>query len=159
MTLAQIKSTQWQLSTAGPGQVVEGVDDINQAISIIILTVPGSDPLRPLFGCGLVDLIDRPSNVVGADMAASIDKALRLWEPRIKVLKITYRVMMEQIFFSISWQMRIGFQQGQADVLLGLFDSLVKSPIFEDLTPYLSAVLATEDFNPIVNEMDQGLQQ
>lgn len=159
MTLPNATTTQWGLSTATPGQIVEGVDEINQCIAVILCTTPGSDPMRPLFGCGLGDLIDRPANVSGAAMAAAIDKALRIWEPRIKVVKITYQVMEENIRFGVSWQLKVGFGAGQAEVLLGLLDALVKSPLFEDLAPYLSAVLSTEDYDPLTTETSQPLVQ
>ena len=149
----------WGLSTEKPGQIVQGVDEVNQTISTIICTAPGSDCLRPLFGCGLPDLVDRPSNQVAPIMAQAMAAALRVWEPRIEVLKIKYNVMEHQIFFSLMWKMRVGFQYGQADLLVGLLDNLVKSPLFEDLTPYLSAVLSTETFEPLTTETGEGLQQ
>lgn len=158
-TIPGVTSTMWGLSTAGPGQIVQGIDEVNQTISTIICTQPGSDCLRPLFGCGLLDLIDRPSNVVAPSIAQAMAAALRVWEPRIEVLKIKYSVMESNIFFTLTWKMRVGSLYGQADVLVGLLDNLVKSALFEDLTPYLSAVLSTETFEPLTTETGDGLAQ
>ena len=55
MTLVtEIQSAEWSLSTSGFGEVVEGFEDINQCISLIIGTAKGSDPLRPDFGADVL---------------------------------------------------------------------------------------------------------
>jgi uncharacterized protein len=157
MSVKGITSAMWGLSVAGPGQTVQGVDEVNQTISTILCTPPGSDPLRPLFGCGLHDLLDRPSSQVGPQLAQSIAQALRIWEPRIEVLRIKYSLMAEHIFFEISWKLRVGVGAGDAALLVGLFDGLVKSPLFENLVPYISAVLATETYEPVTTETGAGI--
>jgi phage baseplate assembly protein W len=61
-TLADIVSTNWQLSNITIGTVAEGIDDIRQCIGIILTTTKGSDPFRPLFGSDIWQYIDTPIN-------------------------------------------------------------------------------------------------
>lgn len=151
-------ATDWQIDINTPGAIVQGLQDIDQCIGIILTTVPGTDPLRPLFGCGLHNYIDQPALQAGAQMAREIATALRLWEPRITVPKITYSVMAEHIHFSIPWKMKVGYSSGDASLLVGLYEQLVMSPIFSDISPYISAVLATESLFPISTETGIGLE-
>ncbi len=43
----------WQPALQAPGEIVRGLDDIRQAIQIILRTPRGSDPHRPEFGSNL----------------------------------------------------------------------------------------------------------
>ncbi|MCC7753101.1 baseplate protein, partial [Escherichia coli] len=43
----------WQPTLQAPGEIVRGLDDIRQAIQIILRTPRGSDPHRPEFGSNL----------------------------------------------------------------------------------------------------------
>jgi len=60
ITLADITSADWSLMLDSPGQpgagignVVMGVDDVDQCIAIILTTPKGTDVLRPTFGTDL----------------------------------------------------------------------------------------------------------
>ena len=50
----------WQPALQAPGEIVRGLDDIRQAIQIILRTPRGSDPHRPEFGSNLHLYIDWP---------------------------------------------------------------------------------------------------
>lgn len=50
----------WQPALQRPEEYVCGLDDIHQAIHIILRTPRGSDPHRPLFGSNLWRYIDYP---------------------------------------------------------------------------------------------------
>ncbi|HKD77359.1 MAG TPA: hypothetical protein VKB76_17775, partial [Ktedonobacterales bacterium] len=73
VTLDDISSADWSLMLdssslsgkpgSGIGNVVQGVADVNQCITIILTTPLGSDPLLPTFGCDLLSWIDRPVDV------------------------------------------------------------------------------------------------
>jgi phage baseplate assembly protein W len=78
----------WSVSLYSFGATVEGVDDVEQAIAIILRSPPGCDPLRPDFACDLVSLIDRPVTAVSAEAVRRIRAALIRWEPRIAVTAV-----------------------------------------------------------------------
>jgi len=96
--------TNYQLSAIGVGVIAVGLADIRQCIDIILRTVPGSDPLRPLFGCGIYKYIDAPVNIAVPNMKLEIFEALNIWEPRINVTAVTHEIVNENIIFSISYQ-------------------------------------------------------
>lgn len=71
------------------GELVTGVDDIGQCIYIILATPKGSDPHRPTFGSDLHNYIDFPIDAARPHIVREVVDALRLWEPRIKVMRVT----------------------------------------------------------------------
>ena len=90
--------------------LASGVDDIEQAIRLILGTAPGERPMRPEFGCSVHDLV---FDTIDAEMVGRVEtavhRALARWEPRIEVdsldfdlgeadhgrltITITYRVL------------------------------------------------------------------
>jgi uncharacterized protein len=129
ITLADIQSADWslmldatavQLGLSGPGSgignVVQGVADINQCIAIILSTPPGSDPLRPTFGCNLWRFIDYPVNAAIPHLVREITEALTIWEPRIKVLSVVVNLVPNDVSanvnahlnVAITWQLNAG---------------------------------------------------
>jgi uncharacterized protein len=94
ITLADITSANWSfaldlseggLAGAGIGKIVEGTDDIDQCIGIILSTPLGSDPLRPTFGLDQGLYIDVPISIMASKLAGPAKLALETWEPRIIV--------------------------------------------------------------------------
>jgi phage baseplate assembly protein W len=66
--------------------LARGVQEIEQAMLIILLTSRGQRPRRPEFGCAIHDLIFAPNNSTTAGLAEYyVREALMLWEPRIDV--------------------------------------------------------------------------
>ncbi len=64
-------------------------NDIEQAIRIILMTPKGQRVMRPNFGCGIHDLLFAPNDSATAGLAAHYaEDALRMWEPRIRVLEV-----------------------------------------------------------------------
>ncbi|AZE49568.1 putative bacteriophage baseplate protein [Pseudomonas chlororaphis] len=55
-----ITAAHWQPALGTPGEVVEGLRDIDQSIHIVLATPKGSDPHRPEFGSDLHLYIDWP---------------------------------------------------------------------------------------------------
>lgn len=124
-TLAQIQSADWSLmldSTAslqglasGLGYVVEGVDDVAQAIGIILTTPKGSDPFRPDFACDIIPFIDLPIDRATAHMVREITAALVKWEPRIDVSRITVAPVIDgsaqsgaRLNVTVAWRLKLG---------------------------------------------------
>ncbi|MBK9710610.1 MAG: GPW/gp25 family protein [Kouleothrix sp.] len=60
--------------------------DIEQAITMILLTPKGQRVMRPEFGCQIHDLIFGPNDATTAGLADYyVREALAMWEPRIEV--------------------------------------------------------------------------
>ena len=74
---------------SGIGNVVTGVDDVDQCIAIILTTPKGTDVLRPTFGTDLWKYIDAPINQVGPAVVREVTQSITQWEPRVKVLSVT----------------------------------------------------------------------
>ncbi len=77
----------WQPALGGNGEVT-GLEDLRQAIAIILRTPRGSDPLRPEFGSNLHLYIDYPVNRARPHLVRETVDALRRWEPRLSVVSV-----------------------------------------------------------------------
>lgn len=70
--------------------LVEGDDDVRQAIFIILNTIPGERVMRPEFGCQIHELIFAPANEETSAVAERyVTEALNRWEPRINLKRVT----------------------------------------------------------------------
>ena len=71
--------------------LARGEEDVEQAIAVILGTVPGERPMRPEFGCEIHQLV---FDTVDAEMIGQMDMAIRValdrWEPRIEVMSIDF---------------------------------------------------------------------
>jgi phage baseplate assembly protein W len=68
------------------------INDVEQAISIILLTPRGQRLMRPEFGCRIHELIFHPNDAATAGLATYyVEEALGMWEPRIDVDKVEAR--------------------------------------------------------------------
>lgn len=77
-------------STVGGIGTAEGIENIEQAMYVILATTPGERPMRPEFGCPLVDHMFAPLEPeTYGRVAADVEQALRRWEPRVDVLGVT----------------------------------------------------------------------
>jgi uncharacterized protein len=83
------------VSASVGGQLITLTDahnEIEQAIGIILMTAPGERVMRPRFGCRIHDLFYAPNNWETAVQAERyVEDALRMWEPRIRLNKVTAR--------------------------------------------------------------------
>lgn len=71
------------------GELVTDIQDVDQCIRIILTAPKGSDPHRPLFGSNLHLYLDYPVNSARPNIVREAVNALREWEPRIEVVKVT----------------------------------------------------------------------
>jgi len=66
--------------------LTRGVEDIEQAIALILGTAPGERPMRPEFGCTVHDLVfDTIDAALIGKVQTAVHEALERWEPRIEV--------------------------------------------------------------------------
>jgi phage baseplate assembly protein W len=65
------------------------VTDIEQAIQIILGTIPGERIMRPEFGSRIHELVFAPDNASTRRLAAYyVEEALDRWEPRIDIVEV-----------------------------------------------------------------------
>ena len=80
-----------QVDHRGGLALAHGDEDIEQAIGVILSTVPGERPMRPEFGCDVHDLV---FDTIDAAMVGKMDLAIRAaldrWEPRIEVVELDF---------------------------------------------------------------------
>ncbi len=121
MNVKDIRSSEWGLSMAELGAVVEGINDIKQCLNIIMYTRKGTDPLRPEFGCGAIDRIDQPVNVAIPGMIKDIIEAVTLFEPRIDMVKskITSELSGSQVTFTLNFKIKNSVETGQQNITYG----------------------------------------
>ena len=73
-----------QIDPRGGIALSRGADDINQAIRIILETMPGERVMRPQFGCRVKELLFAPRNAETRNLLVFyVEQALSRWEPRI----------------------------------------------------------------------------
>jgi phage baseplate assembly protein W len=78
-----------QFNARGELALVSGPADIEQAIRIILGTVPGERVMRPTFGCRAWELLFSPNEAVTQSlMVEYVREALAMWEPRIEVRSV-----------------------------------------------------------------------
>jgi len=64
------------------------VEEVIQNVRILLTTEPGTVPLSRALGTPQ-DLVDSPETVVGAGLQADVIRAVRTYEPRVKVKQVT----------------------------------------------------------------------
>lgn len=101
--LPDIAATDWSPALGAPGTVVEGLDDIDQCVRIILSTPQGSDPHRPLFGSNIHDYIDYPQNRITPHLVRESVDAVKLWEPRIVDVAVSVAFAGAQAILTLDW--------------------------------------------------------
>ena len=88
----------------------DGQDRIRDAIWIIVSTSLGERLMRPRFGAGLKDYVFQPnSDVMRAELASVIRRALVEWEPRIELVGVSVEASADQdsqVLVSVDYQIR-----------------------------------------------------
>jgi uncharacterized protein len=79
----------FQVNSQGQIALVTGATDIEQAIGIILGTIPGERVMRPEFGCRAWELVFAPNNAETRSLLSLyVQSALDFWEPRIDVEEV-----------------------------------------------------------------------
>ncbi|MEI8390096.1 MAG: GPW/gp25 family protein [bacterium] len=117
-TLNEIKSVDWQPKINEIGSVVEGMDDIDQCIKIILMTRKGANPHRPEFGSDIWQYIDAPVQEAVPNIIKEAMEAINIWEPRVEIKGITAEINESQITLSIDRQIKSTDIQGTLEVTL-----------------------------------------
>ncbi|WP_323636226.1 GPW/gp25 family protein [Pectobacterium polaris] len=104
-------SVYWQPALQHPGELVEGVADITQAIHIILRTPCGSDPHCPEFGSNLHRYIDYPIDRAIPHVVRETVEAIKRWEPRCKLLAVRPLIDGTHMTLRLSWETTSGVLQ------------------------------------------------
>lgn len=83
-----MSAQQWQPKLGTPGERVYGLDELEQALNIVLRTRVRSVPGRPEFGTDFDAIIDAPANVVRPYVVREVMRAVAASEPRIRVLAV-----------------------------------------------------------------------
>jgi Bacteriophage baseplate protein W len=76
----------FDVNARGGIDMVDGEEEIRQAILMIVRTRRGGRVMRPEFGCRIWELIFAPNNAATWTLAGHhVREALGMWEPRIEV--------------------------------------------------------------------------
>jgi phage baseplate assembly protein W len=121
VTLADITSADWSLKLDAIGSVVQGIDDIDQCIAIILTTPQGSDPLRPTFGADLWQFIDNPISVAVPAIVRQVTAAITIWEPRVTLQSVSVAPANDNspqsgahLNISVTWQLKLAGPSSQS---------------------------------------------
>lgn len=106
----------------GLGEIVYGLDDLEQAIATIVLTEKGSVPLQPEKCTRIMPYIDRRPDIAIPNISREIFDALTAWEPRIVVERVAIsQTDFSHFRFPVFWRAR-------ADVARTLRQTVVQLP-------------------------------
>lgn len=101
-------ATFWSPRINEIGQIVEDISEVNQTIGIILQTPRGTDPHRPTFGSKIHNYVDYPIDRARPHLVRETIKALREWEPRITVEKVTVNLASfepQQARIEVEWKL------------------------------------------------------
>ena len=80
-----------QADQRGSLALTRGVEDIEQAIALILGTAQGERPMRPEFGCAVHDVVfDTIDAAIVGKIHTAVHEALERWEPRIEVTSLDF---------------------------------------------------------------------
>lgn len=86
-----------QIGPRGGIALARGDHDIQQAIRIILETIPGERVMRPEFGCRIHELTFAPHDAATEGLAIYyVQQALERWEPRIELRDVSISSSSEQ---------------------------------------------------------------
>jgi phage baseplate assembly protein W len=89
--------------------------DIEEAITLILLTPKGQRLMRPEFGCRIHELVFAPNDASTEGLAIYyVEEALAMWEPRIDVLSVQAapdQAAPERLLIEIEYQIKATYDR------------------------------------------------
>jgi len=96
---------QWQPKLGWPGERVEGLDELEQQLRILLETPLHSVPSLPGFGTKLFELIDEPMSTMKPAVVKEVLRATAVGTPRIKVLRVDQTYAPDgHVEVAVGWQ-------------------------------------------------------
>jgi len=112
---------QWQPKLGAPGERVTGVDELEQAMMLVLTTPERSVPLRPGFGSRLYQLVDEPVTQARPAIVREVLRALGVNEPRVRPLGVNVAHDAEDaghLAVDIEWQPVVGGPRRSTTVVI-----------------------------------------
>ena len=104
MNIYEVKYSLWSMKIGMFGGIVQGLDDINQCIDILIKTRKGTVPLHPEFGCDVWKYIDSPINIARANIVKEVVDSITEFIPIIQLVSVTVNIQnTSNLVISIEW--------------------------------------------------------
>lgn len=98
------RSKHWQLAPLDVSDgALQGFDDIEQSIFIVLSTRKGTDATRPEFGSNHFDYIDTPEDVFVPNAVREVVLAVHTWEKRATVDKVEFSGSAPEIGMAVHW--------------------------------------------------------
>lgn len=97
------------VTPAGSIRLIDGGDDVDAAIRMILSTVPGERVMRPEFGCRIWGLIFAPLTAGTLGLIEQyVREALERWEPRIELDEVAAFADQEsaQVVIDVAYRLR-----------------------------------------------------
>lgn len=99
-----------QLTAEGNVALSKAEEDIEEAIWIILGTVPGERLMHPDFGCNIHELVFAPNDANTIGLARHyVEEAILRWEPRIDQVEVTVQTDGTQpslLLINVSYRVR-----------------------------------------------------
>jgi phage baseplate assembly protein W len=78
------------VNAQGGIRLVNGVENVERAMRLILGTAYGERPMRPEFGCSIHDMLFEPGTMdLLTRVQIEVHDSLLRWEPRIDILEVT----------------------------------------------------------------------
>lgn len=116
--LNEITYVDWQPKINSFFEVVQGADDINQCIAIILLTRKGSVPHRPTFGSDIYKYIDYPIKEAIPNIVREATDAIITWETRININTVIVEIELSTVNVKVEWTLKESLTKGKTTVTL-----------------------------------------
>lgn len=116
--ITDISATDWSPRLGEIGEVVEGLEDIQQCVRIILTTPKGSRPHEPEFGSDLWKYVDHPVNEAIPHLVREAIDALTLWEPRLELVGMTPAISEHRITIQVEWKLKDDETRRRTEVIL-----------------------------------------
>jgi uncharacterized protein len=98
------RTRHWQLAPQeSGGDIVAGIDDINQCILNILMTRKGTDVTRPDFGSNHLDYLDTPEDVFVPGVTREVILAIQTWEKRVVVERVSFTGHAPELTITVHW--------------------------------------------------------
>jgi phage baseplate assembly protein W len=75
-----------RINESGSFTLIEGIEELERSMAVVLSTAPGERPFRPAFGCRIWELMFEPieTSTMGL-MEMYVQEALHMWEPRVEI--------------------------------------------------------------------------
>jgi len=98
-------SVPFRFDTTGYPAPVVGQKTLHDSIFTILSTYPGERVMRPTFGSYLKSYVFDPMSRATAYQArAEVFRAIRIWEPRVRVIDVLFELADTTITLHVTWR-------------------------------------------------------